>query len=227
MFVGSDGAGFHVTTPQTAFVSQQAQNQPPNQGGSIRGMAPTGPPTQASTPPQTEQMKQIQQQPGQIQMAAYTVRGGHYQYRPNPPNPGGPRMTHRQVPASQMYQPMPMYSTTIAQPMTYHHVQMNFPSNAQRAPFYPAQPFPPMLPGQFIHGNFPAQQPQTPPTYYSPQFQQAMTMPGQRPPGPALPTAPQVSITKLLEILITRELLCFGRRMAFIGHFLYKHLHSV
>lgn len=179
-----------MTTPP-AFVSQQGQNQPPNQGGSIRGMAPTGPPTQASTPPQTEQMKQMQQQTN-LQMAyvPQTVRTGQgYHYRTPPPNTGGPRM--RQVPANQIYQPMPMFSTTMAQQITYHPVQLNYPNSTPRAPFYPPQY--PMIPSQFIHGSFPTQQPQTPQTYYPPQFQQPLTMPGQRPPGPAMPTASQVS----------------------------------
>lgn len=94
--IGSDG--FHVTTtPPTGFV-QQGQNQPPNQGGTIRAIAPTGPPTQASTPPQSEQIK-MQQQSGQLQMAfvSQSVRSGQtYHYRTPPPNPGGPRIANHQ-----------------------------------------------------------------------------------------------------------------------------------
>lgn len=191
-----------MTTPPTGYVSQQSQNQPPAQGGSIRGMAPTGPPTQASTPPQSEQMKQMQQQqPGQIPMAfvsTQSVRTGQgYHFRTPPPNPGGPRMTnhHRQVPATnQMYAPhVSLYSAPMAQPMTAYQLPMQYHGNAQRAPYYPTQPFTAMIPGQIFHSNYPTQQPQTPQAaYYSPQYAQPMAIPGrQGPPGPAVPTAPQ------------------------------------
>lgn len=43
---------------------QQQQNQSANQGPAIRTMAPTGPPTQASTPPNSEMKVQQMAQPG-------------------------------------------------------------------------------------------------------------------------------------------------------------------
>lgn len=57
---------FHVNTAQ-AYVTQQPPNQS-NQGPGIRAMAPTGPPNQASTPPNTE-LKQITQ-PATINMVS-------------------------------------------------------------------------------------------------------------------------------------------------------------
>lgn len=191
-----------MTTPPTGFVPQQSQNQPPNQGGSIRGMAPTGPPTQASTPPQSEQMKQMQQQPGQLPAMAFvsqSVRPAQsYHYRAPPPNPGAPRMTnhHRQVPAgtNQMYTShVPMYSAPLGQPMTTYQLPMQPYGNTPRPPYYPTQQFTTMLPGQLFHSTYPTQQPQTPqPTYYSPQFAPPMTLPGrQGPPGPTVPAAQQ------------------------------------
>lgn len=50
LIIGQDG--FQVTTPQP-FMQQQPQSQTTNQGPGLR-MAQTAPPTQASTPPNTE-----------------------------------------------------------------------------------------------------------------------------------------------------------------------------
>lgn len=165
-------------------------------------MAPTGPPTQASTPPQSEQMK-MQQQSGQLPTMAFVSQpvrpGQNYHFRPPPPNPGSARMPnhHRQVPAAtnQMYtQHVPMYSTPMAQPLTTYQLPMQPYSNAPRPPYYPGQQFTAMLPGQIFHSTYPPQQPQTPQAaYYSPQYPpQPMTLPSrQGPPGATVPTAPQ------------------------------------
>lgn len=48
--IGTDG--YHVGTPP-AYVQQQP-NQVNNQVQPLRGMPPTGPPTQASTPPNSD-----------------------------------------------------------------------------------------------------------------------------------------------------------------------------
>lgn len=198
---GSDG--FHVTAQPTGFGPQQSQNQPPNQGGAIRGMAPTGPPTQASTPPQSEQMKQMQQQqqPNQPMPMAYvqqTVRTGqsYTHYRTPPPNPGGQRMPnhHRQVAATnQMFAPhVSIYPGPMTQPMATYQLPMQYHSNAQRGPFYSAQPFTTMLPGQYIQSTYPAHQPQTPQQYYSAQYPQPMAMASRGGgPGGAVAAAPQ------------------------------------
>lgn len=200
-----------MTTPPTAFVPQQNQAQPTNQSGSIRGMAPTGPPTQASTPPQSEQMKQMQQQPGQISMAfvsTQSVRPGQsYHYRTPPPNPGGPRMAnHRHVAATnQMYTPhVPLYSPALGQPMAAYQLPMQHYGNAQRAPYYPTQPFATMIPGQIFHSSYPTQQPQTPQAaYFSPQYPQPMTLPGrQGPPGPTVPSTPQGNAQPQQQVMV-------------------------
>lgn len=58
---------FHVNTAQ-AFVTQQPPNQSGNQG--IRAMAPTGPPNQASTPPNTELKVQQITQPASMNIVS-------------------------------------------------------------------------------------------------------------------------------------------------------------
>lgn len=197
-WIGSDG--FHVTTPPTGFV-QQPQNQPPNQGGSIRGMAPTGPPTQASTPPQNEQMKQMSQPSGQ--MAPLFVQppvrpNQNYHYRAPQSNPGNQRMAghHRQVASNvatnQMYpHTVSIYPGPIPPTMgTYPIAAQPYPNPSR--PYFPIQQYTTVLPQQFIHGSYPTQQPQAPQTYYSQFPPQPMSIPRQvGPSAPTVPTTPQ------------------------------------
>lgn len=203
-----------MTTPPTGYVPQQAGNPPSAQGASIRSMAPTGPPTQASTPPQSEAQMKLQQQQqqqaaaaaGQLPMTfvpqsvrpAHGAHGHGYPYRPTPQGAGGARMAnhHRQVAATtnQLYgPPMQLYSTHMGQPIGYP-ISMPYGAAAgapQRNPYFPQQQFTTVLPSQLYHaGNYAAaQQPQAPQTAYYPQqfAQPPLTMGGGRQgPGPGV-----------------------------------------
>ncbi|XP_044267926.1 eukaryotic translation initiation factor 4 gamma 1-like isoform X3 [Tribolium madens] len=111
--------GFHV--PTQPYVPQQQPNQPGNQAQTLRGIAPTGPPNQASTPPNND-INKVQSVPPQQSMShmyvtpQQPVRGtqGTY-YRSGPPSQQA-RMPaqHRnqqqiyQTPAATQYVPMPV-----------------------------------------------------------------------------------------------------------------------
>ena len=67
--------GYHVATPQN-FVPQQPPSQPNNQVPSLR-MPPAGPPTQSSTPPNSDLKVQSMTQPPSMNIAyvSQTTRG--------------------------------------------------------------------------------------------------------------------------------------------------------
>lgn len=166
-------------------------------------MAQTGPPNQASTPPQND-IKQMQPpQPGQIPMFTMSqVRPAQQGYfrTPPPPNQGGPRMPnhHRQTMASTVATNQPIYSQmAIYPPLGSHTIQYPMQTvtfNAARPPqqYFTAQATyaPAIIPGQYMHGGFPAQSQQ--PQQYFYQNTTPMPMAGrQTGPPPQVPTAQQ------------------------------------
>ncbi|GJQ70481.1 putative RNA binding protein [Trypoxylus dichotomus] len=104
--------GFHVTPPQTYV--PPPPNQTGNQGPAIRGMAPTGPPNQSSTPPNSDLKVQMSQSVN-LAFVPQSVRSGTPSYFRPPPNTQPPRMPNHRI---QGQQPVfPPQSTPFMQPM--------------------------------------------------------------------------------------------------------------
>ncbi|KAF5303054.1 hypothetical protein FQR65_LT08383 [Abscondita terminalis] len=177
--------GYHVTTPPT-FVQQQ-QTQPNNQVQPLR-MPPAGPPTQSSTPPNSDlKVQSMTQQPSMniAYVPPAQVRGPAQSFfsRPNPPpNTQTPRMSSHRQGQPQMFQstsapfvPLPAMQTAV-------YLNTPFYSNTSRPQgFVPSFP---MIPNPHIYQYTP---PQSQPQAY---FYSTPIMPRAPPP---VATAPQNS----------------------------------
>ncbi|KAK9739791.1 hypothetical protein QE152_g8731 [Popillia japonica] len=90
-------AAFHVSQPQQPYVAPPP-NQTGNQGPALRGMAPTGPPNQASTPPNNELKVSQMSQSVNLAFVPQQVRGATQGFfgRP-PPQTQPPRMPNHRL----------------------------------------------------------------------------------------------------------------------------------
>ncbi|XP_063903269.1 eukaryotic translation initiation factor 4 gamma 1-like isoform X2 [Zophobas morio] len=165
---------FHV--PTQPYVPQQQPNQPGNQAQTLRGIAPTGPPNQASTPPTNDlKVQSVPQQQSMNHMYVapqQQVRGtqGPY-YRSGPPSQAT-RMPSQHRGQQQIYQqaqymqmpPVPTQMYIAANTMQYY--------NGQRAQTFvqPAAPVlyqGPSIPSQFSFPPNPNQTQAVPFPFYS------------------------------------------------------------
>ncbi|KAK5645721.1 hypothetical protein RI129_004185 [Pyrocoelia pectoralis] len=190
--------GYHVAAPQS-FVQQQPQPQPNNQVQPLR-MPPAGPPTQSSTPPNTDlKVQSMSQQSMSLAYVPQAPRGPSSQSffsRPQQQTTQNPRMAnHRQG------QPQPIFSS--ASP-SYLQVQTLQPTVYLPGQYYSNQRTQflsgfQMLPNQHVYTYAQTPQSQTQPFIYNPQILQrsypsiAATPPNttqQPPPNMPIPQPP-------------------------------------
>ncbi|XP_044726466.1 eukaryotic translation initiation factor 4 gamma 1-like isoform X3 [Chrysoperla carnea] len=194
----ADGS-FHVSTSPANFVQQSGLPQQQQQQISMRGaMPPTGPPNQASTPPQTDAMKVSQMQTPQGISPMYlqgttSVRSNQSAYYRPPTMPAPTRSSthHRQQP-SHIFQPhVPVVYTQQIPPPTVPGIGIqNSQFHATYQPRTSQNFFPlpyPTIPSQPIFG-FGSNQQATQQYYYGPNGPPINIIRG--PQGPA-PTGPQ------------------------------------
>lgn len=182
---------YRMLPPQRAefhggsYVQQQQQppNQITNQGPPLRGMAPTGPPTQASTPPNAD-LKVQQHVPQQQTMNLYPQRGQNYFQRP--PQSNQPQRLINQRPN----QPALYASHPSIQVPQYQVLNMPMPS-------YPA-PYGGHGPTTFVQPylqNYRAPamftQQYAPPPYYYNQTMQRQPQASVQPVAQGMPHTPQ------------------------------------
>ncbi|XP_025830115.1 eukaryotic translation initiation factor 4 gamma 3 isoform X2 [Agrilus planipennis] len=184
---------YHVTTPPT-FVAQQPPNQGNNQGPNLRSMAPTGPPNNASTPPNTD--LKVQQMPqASVNLTAYMPQtaqvratGQNYYNRPPPPQSQTIRPNHRQGNQPIYPQTQMQYLPIASMQHVYPNTNVSFQFNQRPTTGY-VQPYP-SIPAQAISSYAPYPQTQTPQQIYAFTYPAQIAVQRQGPPPPVA-TAPQ------------------------------------
>ncbi|XP_060516621.1 eukaryotic translation initiation factor 4 gamma 1 isoform X2 [Cylas formicarius] len=131
---------FSVTNPAGSYVPQA---QGPGQGQALRGLPPTVPPSQSSTPPNTDiKVPNIPNQMGPMFVQPSVRQTPNQYYSPRgtagPPNqpPRMPNQQHRPQTQTPVYQPQYIIPSQMFLPnVAYYNTQAQRPANMINAPY--------------------------------------------------------------------------------------------
>ncbi|KAG5882340.1 hypothetical protein JTB14_037625 [Gonioctena quinquepunctata] len=144
--VGVGPEGFPVSNPPGTYVQPQQQpNQGGNQGPGLRGITPTGPPNQASTPPNAEIKVQTIQQPHMnhmfVQPQVRPTQGSYYPRTTGPASQAQRMANHNNRPQQPLFNSPAQYVNV---PLAHMYITPN------SIPPYPATNFATQRPPGFV-----------------------------------------------------------------------------